>query len=493
MGQSLEQRLLGTKAKFSYLFFAAVLLLFFALGTKDLWTQEHRWADIVAAMFANHDFLHPSLNNVEYYDKPLLSYWFIAGFAALFDKLSTWALRLPSAIAGLIAIVSIYRLGANLRDRTLGLLAGWMLLTTFYFIFWARVSSADMLNMSGILLAITWYIEKKSSPNFFNYLIFCLVVVVSALCKGLIAPVMIVLAVLVDLILNNSWRMHLNFSLFFAAILSIGLYLLPFLASAHFGAAHYHENGLVLVWRENVLRYFEPFDHQGPFYTYFLFLPIYLLPWTLFFIPALFAVKKRWPKLSISIKWLNLVVLVFFVFLTLSGSRRNYYVLPLVPFALLMTADWILAVKKNHRASLLLISTLILFALNFLIAQPLWYKVYGVERFATTLKLTAEKIKPWSHWKIVLLDPESKVRFYLNLPSNMPNYNLSGSVRGQQTTQSLLHAWPMLKKADQQADTIYITREQYQNQLQPLFKNYRIIKTSSSFAAPIAFVPNNIL
>ena len=45
---------------------------------------------------------------------------------------------------------------------------------------------------------------------------------------------------------------------------------------------------MVCIWfiEKIYLRYFQPFDHQGPIYTYFIYLPVYLLPWVVFFIPA---------------------------------------------------------------------------------------------------------------------------------------------------------------------------------------------------------------
>ncbi|TAK74173.1 MAG: dolichyl-phosphate-mannose--protein mannosyltransferase, partial [Gammaproteobacteria bacterium] len=150
----------GNRAKFNYLLLASLLLLFTCLGGREIWTQEHRWADIVAGMFYRHDFLHPYLGQNQYYDKPLLSYWAIALIAKLTGTLTTWVLRLPSALAGLVAVWSIYRLGISLKDKRLGLLSGWLLLTTFYFLFWARTSSADMLNLAGSLLAIAWYFDK---------------------------------------------------------------------------------------------------------------------------------------------------------------------------------------------------------------------------------------------------------------------------------------------------------------------------------------------
>src|SRR3990167_9494752 len=154
MNQSIFAEFLwGKKAKVSYLLFAAAIILLTLLGAREIWTQEHRWADIVSGMFYRHDFLRPYLGENDYYDKPLLSYWLIAAFSQL-GGLTTWALRLPSACAGLIAIWSIYQLGTLLKDKSFGLLSGWLLLSTFYFIFWARVSSADMLNLAGILLAL---------------------------------------------------------------------------------------------------------------------------------------------------------------------------------------------------------------------------------------------------------------------------------------------------------------------------------------------------
>ena len=73
----IAESLWGNKAKFRYLFLAAILLIFSFLGARDLWTQEHRWAEITSGMLYRHDYLHPWLGQVTYYDKPLLSYWLI--------------------------------------------------------------------------------------------------------------------------------------------------------------------------------------------------------------------------------------------------------------------------------------------------------------------------------------------------------------------------------------------------------------------------------
>lgn len=490
-----RELLWGQQGKFIYLFIAAAALLLVNLGARELWTQEHRWADIVYAMFYYHDFLHPSLDGADYYDKPLLSYWLIVGFSSLMGHLTTWTMRLPSALAGLLAIFSIYRIGVNLKDKEFGLLSGWLLLTTFYFVFWARTSSADALNLAGSLFAVSWYFEKRKDTRFFDYVIFFLILALTALCKGLVGPAVAVLAILPDLFLQNSWKKHLRFSVILAAIPAAVVYVLPFWASAYFSGVHYQENGLYLVYRENILRYFQPFDHKGPLYTYFLYLPIYLLPWAFFFIPALFSLKSRWRNLSSGSKWASWATFLLFLFFTLSGSRRSYYVLPIVPFALLMTADWILSgareLKKRYRfATPVVVIFFIGLFLNFNLIQPIYYSQSGLSDFVSTLKEKATRIKPWSTWRFALLDPESKVRFYLDIPPDVKNESVLGK-RSEQTTATLLKAWPILKT--QPRGTIIVTRKLYEPLLHDVLKNYEVVSPQSKIKnpnTPVAFIPN---
>lgn len=496
--KSLATILWDKKSSIMYLMLATVIMLFTCLGAREIWTQEHRWADIVSGMFFRHDFLHPYLGKADYYDKPLLSYWLVAAFSYLQGEVSTWALRLPSALAGMLGVWSIYRLGCQLKDRRLGLLAGWALLTTFYFIFWARTSSADMLNMAGSLFAVSWYFEKKAQPSFFNYTVFFLILACTALCKGLVGAIVPLLVIFPDLLVQGEWRRHLRFSVLLALIPAAIIYYLPFWASSHFGGQSYGESGLYLVYRENVLRYFQPFDHKGPLYTYFIFLPVYLLPWTVFFIPALFSLKSRWKKLTPNSKWIVWSVLILFVFFTLSGSRRNYYVLPLVPFAILLTADWI--TEAANRVRVAAWTALVAFALlfiNFDVIQPLYYADGGHAGFATQLNNVIANQHTATQWQFVLLDPESKTVFYLHLSPQVESNAIAGDQRVNQTEASLLTAWPILKQPHSQI--IFITRKLYQTKLQKLLPGYQVIEATPSLGErllrvndnnlPVAFIP----
>ncbi|VVC76305.1 Undecaprenyl phosphate-alpha-4-amino-4-deoxy-L-arabinose arabinosyl transferase [Aquicella siphonis] len=499
---AIADSLWGNKARVSYLLLAAVILLFTCLGGREIWTQEHRWADIVSGMFYRNDFLHPYLGNSDYYDKPLLSYWLIALFAKLTSALTTWTLRLPSALAGLLTVASIYFLGKKIQDRHLGLLSGWLLLTTYYFVFWSRVSSADMLNLAGTVFAVAWYFNKREHARFWDYAVFFLVIALTSLCKGLVGAIVPLIAVLVDIILQKSWKQHLRLTLVWAVIPALLVYLSPFIASSYFGGDSFAQNGLYLVYRENILRYFQPFDHQGPIYTYFLYLPVYLLPWTIFFIPALLTLKSRWKNMTTDSRWVAWTLFVLFLFFTSSGSRRSYYVLPMVPFAVLFTADWILsgepvlARKRLWSAGLIVIFFAALFAA--VDVAPAWYYAkFGVNRFAVALQKEASRIKPWHVWNVVILDAESKMNFYLHLPPGAVKYHIKGTERiNVPTSDQLLAMWPLLKNRD--ANTIYVSRKLYAPVLQHILAGYRTLEVAypslpfinkQDTDSPVAYIP----
>ena len=267
------------------------------------------------------------------------------------------------------------------------------------------------------------------------------------------------------------------------------------------GGDGYGQSGLFLVYKENVLRYFQPFDHKGPIYTYFVYLPIYLLPWTLFFIPALISLKSRWATMSIDSKWVAWSLFVLFLFFTCSGSRRSYYVLPIVPFAILLIADWMQQASgflaRRNLAMSLLIGVFFTFAfIAFDVLQPFYYSQGEMPRFVHAVKREAQKTKPWAKWQVVMLDAESKVSFYLALSPAVKNYSIQGG-RRQQTLESLRITWPVLQNLD--SNTLIISRKLYAPLLKALLVNYQYVEVlpntyekwveRDDSHAPVAFIP----
>lgn len=315
----------------------AVLLLFWALGERGLWTAEGRWAEVTREMLLTGDFFHPTINGEPYFDKPLLTYWLIVLVSGLTGRLDEWTVRLPSAISGLLALWATVYLGRRLWSAEVGRTAGWLLLTTYSFLFWSRAGTADMENMAAVTLALAWYWARRDRPNFSAFFIFYLIAFVGSLTKGLTALIIPVLAVLPDVLAKGRWRTVLRPSHFLAIALAGCIYLAPFIY-ASFTRVDYQSSGLALVFQENIQRFFQPFDHKGPIYCYFYYLPMLFLPWTPLFLTACAGMARGWKGLDSRTKWLIKAALLVFLFFTASGSRRSYYILPILPLCALWTA-----------------------------------------------------------------------------------------------------------------------------------------------------------
>ncbi len=119
-----------------------------------------------------------------------------------------------------------------------------------------------------------------------------------------------------------------------------------------------------------------------------------------------------------------------------------------------------------------------------------------MDHFAEDLKMQITQIKPWSEWQFVMLDPETKISFYLHLPPTVRNYAVLND-REVQTSASLLKSWPVVKESS--STTIFLTRKLYEPLLRSLLPNYRVLSSTPTLGekllnvdnknAPVAFIP----
>lgn len=328
------------------LLLAASLLLFAGLGRRSLWAAEGRWAEVTREMLLTGDFFHPTIGGEPYFDKPLLTYWFRAALSAVTGTLNELIVRIPSAVAGLAAVWATMRIGARLWSAQTGRIAGWLLLTMYAFLFWARTGTADAENLAAITLAVAWYWSKRDRPNFSAFLVFYLIAFIGALTKGLTAVVVPMLIVLPDMLRERRWRVLFTFQHLSAFGLASLVYLSPFLYASLTRPGDYPSSGLALVFQENILRYFQPLDHKGPMYLYLYQLPVLLLPWTPLFVLALIAVARFRKDLDGPTRWLIQAIVLVFLFFSLSGSRRSYYILPILPLCALLMAVFVVWLRE---------------------------------------------------------------------------------------------------------------------------------------------------
>ncbi|MGQ9812902.1 MAG: hypothetical protein ACUVQ2_05865, partial [Dissulfurimicrobium sp.] len=162
------------------------------------------------------------------------------------------------------------------------------------------------------------------------------------------------------------WRALFTPGHILAFVIGLVVYLAPFVY-ASMTAENYGENGLVLVFQENIQRFFKPFDHKEPFYVYFYYLPLLFMPWTPLLIAALAKTIASWRRLDDKTAWLVTVFFLIFLFFTASGSRRSYYILPIFPFSALLVAVFIEKMEENGlKRGIFLVQTGIVLLVSFI-------------------------------------------------------------------------------------------------------------------------------
>jgi 4-amino-4-deoxy-L-arabinose transferase-like glycosyltransferase len=166
-------------------------ILFFArIGARALWSSEFRWAEIAREMILTHNYFWPTINGRVYFDKPLGSYWLVVGATWLTGAMNEAAARLPSAFAGLFAVALLIFLARRLYDLRAGVMAGFIVATSFSFVFFSRHASADVETITGELAALLLFIINERRPAGSWVIGLWLVMALTSLMKGLLGFVL---------------------------------------------------------------------------------------------------------------------------------------------------------------------------------------------------------------------------------------------------------------------------------------------------------------
>jgi 4-amino-4-deoxy-L-arabinose transferase-like glycosyltransferase len=348
--------------KFAWLVLGLAALLFFArLGVRALWSSEFRWAEIAREMRLTSNYFWPTINGRLYYDKPLGTYWLVVASTWVTGGMNEAAARLPCAIAGMLAVALLISLGRRLYDLKTGVVAGFILATSFSFVFFSRHASADVETIAGELVALSLFLRHQRDQDGWWVVALWLVMALTSQMKGLLGFVLPLAVIGSYCALADGWavlgralltgplrqrlrwivdrnRWFFNWKTPLAIVLAGAIYYVPF-AISHLRTGSV--SGLSMVYRENVQRYFEPFDHRGPIYLYTYVIFALMAPWSVLLPAALVEAHRSRPEDSTRVRSDRFTLVFFwatFVFYTLSGSRRSYYILPILPAAALFIA-----------------------------------------------------------------------------------------------------------------------------------------------------------
>jgi len=311
---------------------AFVLLLF--LGQNYHWaSREIRHAEIMREMNEDGDFLIPHLMGQIYVDKPPVLHALGAAFMRVGGRANIFFARLPAALAGIMAVLSLYGLGRLLGSRNEALLGSLTLLAMPGFVIMGRVARPDMILVTLILLSclgLGWAMRNEiKGPSRAGLLI------LAGLTSGL--------AVI------TKGPYGVMFPLFFLALAPLrqrelkrprwGMLLFGLSLSVIIGA------WVLAVYLRDGGKYLHDVLHQPDlttndiarkgFFWYAAPLLVHTLPVSLFLPLTVGKWRREGFSPSLGIATVILLVLCFF------PKKRNHYLLPLYPFLALGIAEGI--------------------------------------------------------------------------------------------------------------------------------------------------------
>ena len=325
----------------------STLLFTFGLGWRDFWAPvEPRYAEIVRVMFATNEWVVPRVNGNLYTDKPILYFWLALMAAKFSGAVNEWTVRLPAAMGGVGFVLTTYVIGRDFLNAGIGFIGAVILATSMRVIWEARWAHVDMLFCCWFTLAVYFAMRgllRRGRPN--EILLAYLFMALATLTKGLIGVVLPALLLGSFILVRRDWH------LIRAVKLHWGLPLYLLVAGPWFFLVDRATDGRWLsdfLYLHHFQRYTSGAGHRQPFYYYFTTLPVDLLPWTIFALPALFAFRsyQRIRQESVLL-FLSLWFLTVFLFFTASDTKRELYLLPLLPPAALWLGNYFDALVGN--------------------------------------------------------------------------------------------------------------------------------------------------
>jgi 4-amino-4-deoxy-L-arabinose transferase-like glycosyltransferase len=371
-----------------------ILLVYIApLGSYHLMEpDEGRYAEIPREMMETGNYVTPMLDYVKYFEKPAMLYWMNALSFHVFGQ-NEFAARFPSALCGLLGVLTTGLLAASVFGFWSGLIAAVVTATSLLYFAVSSINITDMPLTFFLTLAMAAFYMGHTRRDKRWYLLFYVAMALGLLTKGLVAIVLPGGIIFWYVVFTRQWRTLLEvlyipgIILFF--VLSVPWFYLVCKANPDF------------FWfffiHEHFLRYATKIHGRyEPFWFFLPLIPAGLMPWT----GCLFALagKKsvlRAPE-NAAARDANIFLLLWFgiilLFFSLSDSKLIPYIAPCIPpLAIMIGADLarMLETGELHGGAVLWTSGIaVLFSAALIIYSFVGGKIAFSDAFPIALKLS---------------------------------------------------------------------------------------------------------
>jgi 4-amino-4-deoxy-L-arabinose transferase-like glycosyltransferase len=332
--------------------------------------DEPRYAQIAHEMLVRFDSaptikgrltacITPYLYGRPWLEKPALYYW-RAMFVFQEFNVHDWSARLPSASFAFIMVALIYLHMRRFR-RGGHLDAALITVACVGIIGFSRGASTDMQMAAPFCIGLLgWYAWYETDSKFWLFDIYFFTGI-ATLAKGPVAPFLAFLIIVAFAALRREWSI-IRRSFWWPGVLLYFAIVLPwFVAVQHENPTFFRE-----FFLEHNLERFATnrYEHQQPFWYYFIVILLALMPWTVIAIRALIdgiqTSVAEWrlrhskpdrpaPKRPGDAfpEFLVLWALIPVVFFSFSQSKLPGYILPSIPPITILTGDYLFRCRRT--------------------------------------------------------------------------------------------------------------------------------------------------
>ncbi len=332
----------------------AVFLAFFKLGAFKLFdVDEAVFAQASNEMVTSGNWITPTYNGVNRYDKPIFIYWLMALSYKAFG-VNEFAARFPSAVAAVLLACSIYLFaGAScgefsfqrpfMKREKRAFYAALSFMLSLYYAAYSHAAVTDMtLSLFISLSLFSFYMHAVCGRRPYYAYGFYLFSALAFLTKGLIG-------ILIPFGVAGIFMLAIKRLAGLKKLWSLPGLIIFLVVSAPWYTAETMANGKEFLYmffiKHHFLRYTSVISgHSGPVYYYIPVLLLGAFPWAAMALTgARNSVKDADPAGLFALVWASFI-LVFFSF---SRTKLPDYILPAMPAVAILAANGIMYQKEG--------------------------------------------------------------------------------------------------------------------------------------------------
>jgi 4-amino-4-deoxy-L-arabinose transferase-like glycosyltransferase len=334
---------------------AASIFYGFKLGGRSFENHDHDvYACIASTMMETGDWLVMRIGENLYTKKPHLLFWSICLFSIPAGKVTPLTARLPCVLGAVGSCVVTFLFARTLFNRRAAYLASFMLMGTWAFSWNARRIRFDTLltffTVLALFLLYTGYKRFESTGHGRRYYVLAgFAIALAILLKGPIGGVLVLVPFGLFLIAQRNLSKHARNVAY--TLIPILVIISPWLFVYVRGVGS--EALLGAFSRDTMAHFLDKSDQgpRGPFYYYFVNIPLSFVPWSIFF-PVVAVVLYRSFRKERRENFLFLIVWIASVLVLLSAaySKASRYSFPIYPALAMIVAGVVASMVDDEES-----------------------------------------------------------------------------------------------------------------------------------------------